>query len=914
MPQPTEPDAIVTRWWRRPESIGIIAVLVGIFAVVAIRLGPALAGFKTFSAMDRLESVAPWWDGGTRGSVLNPFLGDSIDSLLPSYIQIHDRLMQGDWALWSALGGPGTELLASTNTPTLTLSTIWFLILPSSYAPGVAKLVEVLIAMIGMYLWMRRIGLGRPAGLLGGLFYCGSGFFVGWATWSAQASVAAMMPALFWAVEYLIARKRLRDGIPIALVVAFLLLGGFPAAAGHALYAGGLYFIVRLVADRADHRGIIGWRVFLVGMGSVILGIALSAVQTVPLAYSLAGTDLSVRSGQFYSQQPIGSVLSMFFPVSMYQVGYGAGTNPIEGYAFLGIGAVFFAIVAVLTPRLPRQRRSVVPFLTISALLAAAVVWQQGWWTNWLAPLPVFSGNNSGRLRDIVCLFGAALAAIGVERVFTAALPVRKRLIAITGVVGLAFAALVIAMWRHFPALSTQTLALDALPGLLIIAGSGIAILAVRSRPVREISFVVVALLASLQMGTSVSNYWPLSDTEDFYPETALIAAASEHIDDGRMLSSGGFMGSTASAYGLRSVTAHSFHPTNWREYVEALELGAFGAGQSPTNPAIAFPGDESDGSARLLDRLGATIWVTALSPTVPGELVDRMGNAHTDGGDATTQLHASESIDVTLVADGVRGVSIDVAEPVSVPGQAMTVSAQILDSAGEVLAEGGIVRQGFEQGSVTITIAGEDIVSDQLTLRLSSTADLVLGADAEGIVDVAVIAPDDDDLRLVYADVNGAVWEREDVLPRIRWASDSEVVLDGDERLAMLQSADLSDDTVVLSQGGPAAEGADAELDVQEDAGDGIRVGVEAQGGGYLVIADWMHRGWVATIDGESVDIVEADHALSAVFVEAGEHEVVFTYVGQGVALGAAISVVSVLAIVAILITVWVRRRRSVR
>lgn len=912
------------RWWRRPEVWGIGSVLLGLIAVIAVRLGPALVGAKTFSAMDRLGSVAPWWDGGVKGAVMNPYLGDSIDSLLPSYIQIHDRLMQGDWALWSALGGPGTELLSSTNTPSLTLSTIWFLLLPTVYAPGIAKLVEIIVAMLGMYLWMRRIGLGRPAGLIAGVFYCGSGFFVGWATWSAQASVASMMPALFWAVEYLIARKRVRAGIPLAIVVALLLLGGFPAAAGHALYAAGLYFIVRLIADRTQHTGFLGWRVFFVGVGAVLLGVALSAVQIVPLAFGLADTDLSSRSSQFFSQQPVGSLLSMFYPGSMFRIGFGSETNPIEGYAFLGIGAVFFALVAVITPRLAGGARGVVPFLAIGALLAAAVVWYQGWWTVWLANLPIFSGNNSGRLRDLVCLFGAALAAIGVERVFTAARSVRTRILVAGVVSGLGFAALTLVMWMKYPS-AVRSLALDAIPGLLIIGVALIAVIVSARHAVRTGAFVVVALLAALQMSTSVANYWPLNDTEDFYPETALIDSASAHIGDGRMLTSGGFMGSTASAYGLRSATAHSFQPTSWREYLVALDLGAFTEGQSPTNPNVAFPGEESTAQAAILDRLGATIWVDALSQTVPGEVVRAGGSDSVPDVAGEASVGAGSSVDISVDVQGVRGVTLTLLDAVgtdpsgAVPTAegspaSVELTAELRDSDGEVVATGSLVRQYLPAGTVTIAVAGEDVQGDGLTLRITSSADVRLAAGGSGAVDVAIIQPTDDGLELAYADANGSVWVRENALPRIRWASETEVIDEGAQRLERLQSADLADTTVVLSDVGPVADGADADLTVEEDSGDVIRVRADAAGAGYLVVADWMHRGWTATVDGEQVDIVEADHALSAVYVAKGVHEIEFTYVGQGAAQGVVISLAAVLVIVCVLVLAWLRRRRGSR
>ena len=47
----------------------------------------------------------------------------------------------------------------------------------------------------------------------------------------------------------------------------------------------------------------------------------------------------------------------------------------------------------------------------------------------------------------------------------------------------------------------------------------------------------------------------------------------------------------------------------------------------------------------------------------------------------------------------------------------------------------------------------------------------------------------------------------------------------------------------------------------------------------GYVRLADPYDAGWRATVDGEEAPIYIADHYLRAVYVGAGEHDVVFTY-----------------------------------
>lgn len=915
VPQTADAGPRTRTGWRRiltPQGIAVSSVVIVLVAVLAVHLGPALVGAKTFSAMDRLMAVAPWTDGGTTGPIRNIFLGDSIDALLPDWIETHARLWLGDWPLWSALGGAGQPMMSTTTHPTLTLSAMWALVFPTWYAPGVVKLAEVILAMGGMYLWMRRIGLGRPASALSGVFYIGSGFVVAWATWAGQSSVAAMIPALFWAVERYLAVRTARSAMPVAIVVALLLLGGFPAVAGHALYAGGIYFIVRLIADRKATGGATSIKLFAGGVGAVLLGAAISAIQFLPLLLGLSDTDLSARSRQFFSVEPIRSLLSVFFPESFYDIGFGSGTNPIEAYAFLGMGALFFAAVAVFTRRPDGQARAVVPFLLVGGLLAASLVWYQGWWTDWMSGLPIFEGNKSGRLRDMVGLFGAALAGIGLDRVFGEKAASRRRVLIVAGVSIAVFGALTVAVWWRFPRIPGTTLVTDALPAFVMIGLAGVAVVFARRAWVRTGAFVGVAVMAALQLGASVSNYWPLSDRDDFYPETALISELQDVAGEERILPSRTFMGSTATVYGLRTATAHAFQPSTWREYLEAIDIGAFAAGQTPTNPRVLFPGEENPSQTALLDRLSAVAWVTPSGEAVPGPIT------MADGAEAVILLDhpdavltAGDTVSVPLRTQGLRAVTVRLMEDVSAGDEDVRLEADILDSSGEVLASGEIIRTGFKEGEVTIAVAGESVAGDDLSVRLRPSADMTLQAGSAGVPYVQVTGVPDDGLSLVYADAHGDIWQRESALPRIRWASGSEVVTDAEARLATLADPELDRDTVVLGEDGPPAEGGDAALTVMEDSGDVIRVDVDAESGGYLVVADGMQSGWRVSIDGEPADLVDADHAFGAVFVPAGSHAVTFTYRGEGVAAGMLITGVGLLVVLGVVVFGAVRARR---
>ena len=181
---------------------------------------------------------------------------------------------------------------------------------------------------------------------------------------------------------------------------------------------------------------------------------------------------------------------------------------------------------------------------------------------------------------------------------------------------------------------------------------------------------------------------------------------------------------------------------------------------------------------------------------------------------------------------------------------------------------------------------------------------------------DCAAIRPVDDHLRLAFAESGATVYQRLGSLPRIRWAAKSEVVPQAKERIAELK-AGIPDDTVLLDDDStPAAAGAPAGVRVTADTPERISTTVDAQGRGYLVVADAIVRpGWNATVDGHPVRVVHGNHAFGAIPVPEGKHQVVLEYTAPGLAAGKVITAGSVLVVLGLLIwPSWRRRRRRGR
>jgi uncharacterized membrane protein YfhO len=80
----------------------------------------------------------------------------------------------------------------------------------------------------------------------------------------------------------------------------------------------------------------------------------------------------------------------------------------------------------------------------------------------------------------------------------------------------------------------------------------------------------------------------------------------------------------------------------------------------------------------------------------------------------------------------------------------------------------------------------------------------------------------------------------------------------------------------------------------------------------GYLVLTDAHYPGWRALTDGLETPIYRADLLFRAVYLPAGQHRVEFIYDPLSFKLGAAISLVALLGLVAGAAAVAGRRRKD--
>jgi hypothetical protein len=87
-------------------------------------------------------------------------------------------------------------------------------------------------------------------------------------------------------------------------------------------------------------------------------------------------------------------------------------------------------------------------------------------------------------------------------------------------------------------------------------------------------------------------------------------------------------------------------------------------------------------------------------------------------------------------------------------------------------------------------------------------------------------------------------------------------------------------------------------QVTVVEQGSQRVLLTVEAPSAGFVVLTDTFYRGWQATVDGQPATIWPANLAFRAVAVEAGPHEIVFSYQPRSFTIGLWVSAITLITV----------------
>jgi hypothetical protein len=283
--------------------------------------------------------------------------GDQIFQQLPWRHWMQDELAAGRFPLWASEPFGGMPLFASTQPGVLYPLHLLWVLMPVAVGQSIILVLKLWLAGLGMWVFLRALGLHGVAAGLGALSFMFSASMINWSVWQ-QSSLILLFPWLVWSIYAWYVHARPFILVATALLVAAGIFAGHPEILFKlgivaAIWTVWLFLFVKPPGAEA-------WKVRVrrvVGLGvASALGFMVGAIQLLPF-FEAAGLSRTavVRTGS-------GDAGAMYHiePQMMLNwiVGRGKGYVPdrvfgdvllfTESSAYVGLLPLFGVLLAVV--------------------------------------------------------------------------------------------------------------------------------------------------------------------------------------------------------------------------------------------------------------------------------------------------------------------------------------------------------------------------------------------------------------------------------------------------------------------------------------------------------------------------------------------------------------------------------------
>jgi O-antigen/teichoic acid export membrane protein len=273
-----------------------ILVALALFVLPLLLFGPVTLGDRTLLPLDNLFVAEPWASFADELGVSRPHNALLSDLILENYVWKHfmvQSIQNRSIPLWDPYLFAGHPFLANGQHSALYPLSLIFYVMPLTKAYGWFTVIHFWLSGLFMYFFLRVLGANRLGGLIGGITYQLSVFFVVSVVFTMIVAAAAWLPLLLAIIEVVIRKQEEKgpvDYSPVPYIVAGSFVLGIQILAGHieityyVLLVSGFYALCRLIVLQRHQRvwsptvRMGGWLLVM-----VLLGLGLGAVQFVPL-------------------------------------------------------------------------------------------------------------------------------------------------------------------------------------------------------------------------------------------------------------------------------------------------------------------------------------------------------------------------------------------------------------------------------------------------------------------------------------------------------------------------------------------------------------------------------------------------------------------------------------------------------
>jgi membrane protein YfhO len=280
--------------------------------------------------------------------------GDGWSQILGIRILIGEMIGNGHLPLWNPYLFSGMPLMAAIVPGAFYPPTWLFAIFSPLTAMNWMVITTYHVALIGAYLYARRIGCNRVGSMIAGIAFAFGGYMTAHLGHTDRIAAAAWLPWIVLAVEELYLEARWRWVALGSLFIALQFLAGEPQMSCYTAIVAGAYGLFSLLLrEEKESR-----RRFLFGsIAMSVCGVLLSAIQLLP---GLELLKQGERAGLTYDRfatvsLPPQQLFQIIFPyfygggvMAPYKIGYWGKWGITETASYVGMSVMIFGLIALI--------------------------------------------------------------------------------------------------------------------------------------------------------------------------------------------------------------------------------------------------------------------------------------------------------------------------------------------------------------------------------------------------------------------------------------------------------------------------------------------------------------------------------------------------------------------------------------
>jgi Bacterial membrane protein YfhO len=303
--------------------------------------------------------------------------GDGWSQILGIRILIGEMIRNGQLPLWNPYIFCGMPLLAAIQTGALYPPTWLFAIFSPKAAMNWMVISTYHIALIGAYLYARRIGCNRVGSMIAGIAFAFGGYMIAHLGHTNRIAAAAWLPWILLAVEELYLNLRWRWGALGASFIALQLLAGEPQMTCYSIIVAGSYGLFSLtLRESRERRG----RFLFGAVAMSVCGILLSAIQLLPERELLQQGERAALSYEYFAdfslppQHFFQTIFPYFFgggSLPPYKIVFWGARGTTETASYVGMLAMIFGLIALIGQFTQKRHNRLVWFWVCCAVMAA---------------------------------------------------------------------------------------------------------------------------------------------------------------------------------------------------------------------------------------------------------------------------------------------------------------------------------------------------------------------------------------------------------------------------------------------------------------------------------------------------------------------------------------------------------------